>query len=186
MAMHNTDELTDVLGVLFDQFEILGINPALTHLTLFDEQNDTFSLRITTSGKNKVIAEQIIDVDEIEAWRNSYHNWKKSELHALDCIDYPPEQLPDLWEVLDGVMSALPKKHKIYPEDFPNGLYTTQGHCKFGYLGFNSGQRATEEEKDIVVRFAKEFGRLYQRFLDLQKAEGQAAEKHRLKLLWKG
>ncbi len=176
MAMHHTDELTDVLGVLFNQFDFLGINPVLTHLTLFDEDNETFTLRITTGGEKRTIAEQLIDVNAVESWKTSFANWKKSELHAVDCIDYPPEVLPAVWEVLDGVMSALPEGQKIFPEDFPNGLYTTQGHCKYGYIGFNHSRRATEEEKEIVVRFAKEFGRLYQRFLDIQKAESQARE----------
>ncbi|MGB5229355.1 MAG: ATP-binding protein, partial [Eudoraea sp.] len=176
MAMHHTDELTDVLGVLFDQFDFLGINPALTHLTLFDEANETFTLRITTGGKKRVIAEQLIDVNAVESWKTSFANWKKSELHAVDCIDYPPEILPAVWELLDEVMSALPEGQKLVPEDFPDGLYTTQGHCKYGFIGFNHSRRATEEEKEIVVRFAKEFGRLYQRFLDLQKAETQTRE----------
>jgi len=176
MAMHHTDELTDVLGVLFDQFDFLGINPVLTHLTLFDEENETFTLRITTGGEKRTIAEQLIDVNAVESWKTSFANWKKSELHAVDCIDYPPEVLPAVWEVLDGVMSALPEGQKLFPEDFPDGLYTTQGHCKYGYIGFNHSRRATEEEKEIVVRFAKEFGRLYQRFLDIQKAEAQARE----------
>ena len=176
MAMHHTDELTDVLGVLFDQFDFLGINPVLTHLTLFDEANETFTLRITTGGKNRVIAEQLIDVNAVESWKTSFDNWKKSDLHAVDCIDYPPEILPAVWELLDEVMSALPEEHKIVPEDFPNGFYTTQGHCKYGFIGFNHSRRATEEEKDIVVRFAKEFGRLYQRFLDLQQAEKRAKD----------
>jgi signal transduction histidine kinase/ketosteroid isomerase-like protein len=176
MGMHHTDELTEVLGVLFDQFDFLGINPVLTHLTLFDEENETFTLRITTGGEKRTIAEQRIDVNAVESWKTSFANWKKSELHAVDCIDYPPEVLPAVWEILDGVMSALPEGQKLFPEDFPNGLYTTQGHCKYGYIGFNHSRRATEEEKEIVVRFAKEFGRLYQRFLDIQKAENQARE----------
>ncbi|MGB5314562.1 MAG: hypothetical protein WBN56_01045, partial [Robiginitalea sp.] len=176
MAMHSSDELIEVLGVLFDQFDFLGIEPVLTHLTLFDEANETFTLRLTTSGDNRTIAEQEIDVNAVDAWKNSFANWKKSELHALDCIDYPPEVLPYLWEVLDEVMSALPEDQRIYPSDYPNGLYTTQGHCKYGYIGFNHSRRATEEEKEIVVRFAKEFGRLYQRFLDIKKAEAQARE----------
>ena len=176
MAMHHTDELTDVLGVLFDQFDFLGINPVLTHLTLFDEENETFTLRITRGGKKRVIAEQLIDVNAVESWKTSFANWKKSELHAVDCIDYPPDVLPSIWEVLNEVMTALPEGQKIYPSDFPDGLYTTQGHCKYGYIGFNHSRRATEEEKDIVIRFAKEFGRLYQRFLDIQKAEVQARE----------
>ena len=128
------------------------------------------------AGRNSTIAEQLIDVNAVESWKTSFANWKKSELHALDCIDYPPEMLPAVWEVLDEVMNALPEDQKIYPEDFPNGLYTTQGHCKYGYIGFNHSRRATEEEKEIVIRFAKEFGRLYQRFLDIQKAELQARE----------
>ena len=77
---------------------------------------------------------------------------------------------------MDEVMSALPEEQKIYPSDFPDGLDTTQGHCKYGYIGFNHTRRGTEEEKEIVIRFAKEFGRLYQRFLDIQKAELQARE----------
>ncbi|WP_297764658.1 sensor histidine kinase [uncultured Muriicola sp.] len=176
MAMHHTDELTDVLGILFDQFDFLGINPVLTHLTLFDEANETFTLRITRGGKKRVIAEQLIDVNAVESWKTSFANWKKSELHAIDCIDYPPEILPAVWELLDEVMSALPEGQKIHPSDFPDGLYTTQGHCKYGFIGFNHSRKATEEEKDIVIRFAKEFGRLYQRFLDIKKAELQARE----------
>ena len=176
MAMHHTDELTDVLCVLFDQFDFLGINPVLTHLTLMDEANETFTLRITTSGEKRIVADQIIDVNAVESWKTSFANWKKSELHAVDCIDYPPEVLPFIWELMSEVMTALPEGHKINPKDFPDGLYTTQGHCKFGYIGFNHTRRATDEEKQIVVRIAKEFGRLYQRFLDIQKAEAQARE----------
>ena len=176
MAMHHTDELTDVLCVLFDQFDFLGINPVLTHLTLMDEENETFQLRITSSAKNRVVADQYIDVNAVEAWRNSFANWKNSAPNTVDCIDYEPSMLPDVWELLKEVMDALPKGHKIYPKDFPEGLYTTQGHFKFGYIGFNHSRRATEEEKSIVERFAREFGRTYQRFLDLQKAEAQARE----------
>ncbi|TFV93637.1 GHKL domain-containing protein [Algoriphagus kandeliae] len=176
MAMHQTDELTDVLCVLFDQFDILGINPVLTHLTLFDEANETFSLRITTSAENRVVADQLIDIHAIDAWKQAFEQWKICEPNSVNTIDYAPEDLPYLWELLSEVMEALPDENKISPSDFPNGLYTTQGHFRFGYLGYNHTQKATEEEKSIVSRFAREFGRTYQRFLDLQKAEAQARE----------
>lgn len=176
MAMHQTDELNDVLCVLLEQFDYLGINPVLTHLTLFDEANEKFSLRLTTSPTSRILVEQIIDIYAVESWKASYENWKKGDNNTVDCIDYPPEELPAVWEVLSEVMNALPEGHKINPEDFPEGLYTTQGRFKFGYLGFNHRRRATEEEKIIVSRFATEFGRSYQRFLDIQKAEKQARE----------
>jgi hypothetical protein len=176
MAMHQTDELTDVLCVLFDQFDLLGINPVLTHLTLFDEANETFSIRLTTSADNGVVAEQLIDIHAIEAWKQAYAQWKSCEPNSVNTIDYSPEDLPFLWGLLAEVMNALPEGHKINPEDFPNGLFTTQGHFQFGYLGFNHSRKASEEEKSIVSRFAREFGRTYQRFLDLEKAEAQAKD----------
>ncbi|NER09706.1 His Kinase A (phospho-acceptor) domain-containing protein [Muriicola jejuensis] len=176
MAMHQSDELTEELGVLFDQFDFLGINPVLTHLTLMDEENETFTLRISRGGNERTIAEQRIDINAVESWKQSFENWKRSDLHAVDCIDYSPEILPYVWELMDEVMSALPEDQKIRPSDFPDGLYTTQGHCKYGYIGINQTRKATQEEKEIVIRFAKEFGRLYQRFLDLQQAEERARE----------
>ncbi|WP_445384394.1 sensor histidine kinase [Robiginitalea sp. IMCC44478] len=176
MAMQGTEELGDVLCVLFEQFDFLGINPALTHLTLFDEENKTFSLRITTSPSNKVLAEQIIDIEAVESWKASYENWKNGGDQTVDCIEYPPEILPAVWEIMDVVMTALPEGHKIYPSDFPDGLFTTQGHCRFGYIGMNHTRPATEEEKVIVGRFASEFGMVYQRFLELKRAEAQARE----------
>ncbi|WP_144607414.1 ATP-binding protein [Algoriphagus algorifonticola] len=176
MAMHHTDELTDVLCVLFEQFDLLGINPVLTHLTLFDEANETFSIRLTTTADNGVVAEQLIDIHAIDAWKQAFAQWKSCEPNSVNTIDYAPEDLPYLWELLSEVMGALPEGHKINPKDFPKGLFTTQGHFQFGYLGFNHSRKATEEEKSIVSRFAREFGRAYQRFLDLQKAEAQAKE----------
>jgi len=173
MAMHHTDELTDVLGVLFDQFDLLGINPVLTHLTLFDEANQTFSIRLTTTADHGVVAEQLIDIYAIEAWKQAYEQWKNCEPNTVNTIDYTPDDLPYLWDLLAEVLNALPEGHKIKPQDFPGGLFTTQGHFKFGYIGFNHSRKATEEEKEIVGRFAKEFGRTYQRFLDLEKAEAQ-------------
>jgi signal transduction histidine kinase len=176
MAMHSTEELADVLCVLLEQFDLLGIHPVLTHLTLFDAENETFSLRITTSPENRILSEQHIDVNAMEAWKASFMHWKNAESQAVDCIDYSPEMLPGLFELMDELIQSLPKKYRIYPKDFPEGLYTTQGRFNAGFIGFNHTRRATEEEKEIVQRLAAEFGRVYQRFLDLQKAEAQARE----------
>ena len=77
---------------------------------------------------------------------------------------------------MEELFAALPEGSEMRVEDFPGGTYTVQGHFEFGYLGYNDDKPATEEQKDIVVRFATEFGRVYRRFLDLQKAEAQARE----------
>jgi signal transduction histidine kinase len=176
MAMHQSDELPDMLSVLFDQFDILGINPSFTHLTLFDEISETFSFRMSGRAGHRVLVEQIHDINRLEAWKIAFEHWKNGDPNTISCIDYPPEVLPMMFDIIGPILSAMPEESRVRIEDFPNGLYTVQGHCKFGYLGFHHNRSATEEEKNIVVRFAGEFGRVYQRFLDLKKAEAQARE----------
>lgn len=173
MAMRQAEELSEVLSVLFTQFDILDIRPVFAHLTLFDEENETFEFRMTGTSGQRIIAEQIIDLSASPEWVESFETWKNNESNVVNCIDYQREDLPAIWEIFSDIFNSLPAESKISPEDFPDGLYTTQGHCKFGYLGFNHTRRATEEEKDVVRRFANEFGRVYQRFLDLQLAEKQ-------------
>jgi len=176
MAMHQSDELPDMLSVLFDQFDILGINPSFTHLTLFDEMNETFSYRMSGRAGHRVLVEQVYDINMLEAWKTAYRHWKEGDPNTINCIEYPPESLPMMFDIIEPITSAMPEESRIRMEDFPNGLQAVQGHCKFGYLGFHHSRNATEEEKNIVVRFAGEFGRVYQRFLDLKKAEAQARQ----------
>jgi hypothetical protein len=176
MGMHQSEELSEVLTVLFDQFDILGIRPVFTHLSLFDVENNILTLRISGREGKRHIAQQKIALDALDIWKAELENWKASAPTSVSCLYYPKDGLPAVWELLSDIFSSLPDDAKLHPSDFPNGLYTTQGNCKFGYIGFNHTREATPEEKDIVLRFATEFSRLYQRFLDLQKAEAQARE----------
>ena len=80
-----------------------------------------------------------------------------------------------VWQVFHESFASMPEGHKITPEDYPDGIYHTAGNCKFGYIGMNQVRPATEEEEQIVLKFAVEFGRLYQRYLDLSK--GRSANK---------
>ena len=176
MAMQSSDELHEVLAVLFQQFNILGINPVFAHLSLMDLENSTFTYRMTGRMGQKVLTEQVIDLNAREEWKGIVEAFKSEKPESVSCLHFPKEEVPQIWELFDETFSSLPEGAKIYQKDFPAGIYNTQGFCKFGYIGFNHNRAATEQEKDIVVRFAKEFGRLYQRFLDIQKAEAQARE----------
>src|SRR3990170_4513581 len=71
MNMHNSFELSDVLSVLFEQYDNLGICPVFSHLVLFDIKNNRFSYRTTGRNGQRVQAEQMIDIDAIEAWKDS-------------------------------------------------------------------------------------------------------------------
>jgi hypothetical protein len=176
MGMHYSFELSDVLSVLFEQYDILGICPVFSHLTLFDLQNHKFSFRTTGRDGQRVQAEQRIDIDAIDAWKDAVENWKKGGPHSVHGHMYPKEILPQVFGLFQEILSAIPEEARYYPEDFPNGLFITQGYCKYGYIGFGHNREAKEEEKEVLKRMATEFERLYQRFLDLQKAEAQIRE----------
>ncbi len=176
MAMQHTEELNEVIGLLCEQYDFLGINPVCAHLSLIDIENHRFSLRLSGKKGARNVGEKIIDLDAMEEWKETVDRWKKSIPQSHQCLVYKGESLDQLLDVVDDLVKTMPKKYRIGPGDFPDGLYSCEGQNRFGYLGFNHSRPPTEEEISIVVRFAREFERIYQRFLDLEKAEAQARE----------
>ncbi|MGB5395353.1 MAG: hypothetical protein WBN16_13970, partial [Lutimonas sp.] len=176
MAMHRSDELSLVLSKLFEQFDVLGIHPSHAVLTLINQEKNTLSFRTTGKRGHHVMGEQEVDLNIVDAWVDTKEKWKKSEPNAVNVNEYPVDILPEVWEVYKDILNSMPKKARPEIKDFPNGLFITEGYCKFGYIGFAHHRKPTEEEKDIVRRIAIEFGGLYQRFLDLKKSEAQARE----------
>ena len=176
MAMHHSDELNNVLAVLFSQYDVLGIHPKSAFLTLMDIPNNTFSFRMTGTDGERNIGEQTIPLDAMPVWKETAERWKNREAHTHQNLYYRPEELPTVLELMKGVIDSVPGGRGIQLSDFPEGAYTCEGNCKYGYIGVIKTTPPTEEELEIVIRFAREFERLYQRFLDLQHSELQARE----------
>lgn len=173
MGMRYSFELSDVLSVLFEQYDLLGICPVFSHLTLFDLEKNKFSFRTTGRDGQRVQAEQKIDIDAIDAWKDAVENWKRGGPNQVNSHQYPKEILPQVFGLFAEILSAIPEEARYTPDDFPNGVFITQGYCRFGYIGFGHNREATDEEKEVVRKMAREFERLYQRFIDLQKTELQ-------------
>ncbi len=176
MAMHHSDELTEVLSLLFEQFDVLAINPSHAILSLVDFDKNTVDFRLTGKAGKRTSAHQVVDLNSMDIWKEIVERWKKDGPDKINCIHYPKELLPQVWEIFSDVINGIPEDARIRVEDFPDGMYNTEAYCQFGYIGFCHTRFGSEEEKNILLRFATEFGRLYQRFLDLQKAEAQARD----------
>ncbi len=176
MAMHHSEELFDLLTVLIDQFDVLGICPPYAHISIIDKATHSFTFRISGSVGNRFLAEQVLDIDASSIWKQAFDNWEKGEYFTISTHQFPKEILPQTWQMYNNLFSTIPEDHRAKLEDFPNGLYVTEASCKFGFLGYGHSRESTVEEKDIIVRFTKEFEQSYTRFLDLQKAEAQARE----------
>ena len=176
MEMQTSDELSDVLSVLFQQFDLLGIGPKTAWLTLWNPEENTFTYRSTGTSGQRIQGQQVLDIDGMDIWQELYEKWKTDTSDSVEVLFYSKESLGQLFGLLEETYSAMPEEERLTPEHFPEGGYSVQGHCKFGYIGYTHTREPSEEEKEILTRFATEFGRVYQRFLDLQKAEAQARE----------
>jgi signal transduction histidine kinase/ketosteroid isomerase-like protein len=176
IGMHHSSELSEVLTLLFQQYDFLDIHPVATLLNLFDIEKNTFTHFTTGKNGQYAMLQQTLRLDASETWRSLVEEWKAMQSQSISCLHYPVEVLPHVFELFKEMRDALPPSDVVQVEDFPQGMYQTMANCKFGNIGFLHTREATAEEKDIVARFAREFERLYQRFLDLQKAEAQARE----------
>jgi len=143
---------------------------------LFDVEKNTFTFRTTGKAGMRIIGEQIFDIDSNDVFKEIAEIWKNSNPNAVFTNFVSKEDLPSVWQLFPNTFANMPEDAWVYPKDYPDGLYNTFGYCKFGFIGFDHTRPATNEEKNITIRFANEFERLYQRFLDLQKAEAQARE----------
>mgnify|MGYP003113356816 CR=1 FL=1 len=176
MAMQSSDELHDVLSTLFQQFNVLGIQPIGVFLSLFDKEKRTLTYRASGKSGMLISGQQTVSMDSLEVWSQLFDKWKNDNSDEVEVIFYPKEILPTLFELLSDTFDSMPAEERMTAEDFPDGGYTMHGYTPFGYLGYNHTREATEEEKNILSRFATEFSRVYQRFLDIEKAEAQARE----------
>ena len=176
VAMDNSSELDEVLAVLWEQFDLLRIRPMSAHMTVIDIPNNRFTFRETGKYGNRSFGAQTVAIDAMEIWKETAETWRGSEPDTINRIHFPKELLPVVWQVFHESFASMPEDSRLTPDDYPDGIYHTAGKHPFGYIGMNQTRKATEEEEQIVVKFANEFGRAYQRFLDLQKAEAQARE----------
>ena len=176
MSMHHSDELDEVLAVLCEQFDILGILPMSAHMTVLDIEHNKFTFRETGKFGNRSFGEQTVALDAMDTWKDMVESWKNAEPYSINSLHFPKETLPEVWEVFHESFASMPEGSRITPDDYPDGIYHTAGKHPYGYIGMNQTRKATEEEEQIVIKFANEFGRAYTRFLDLQKAEAQARE----------
>ena len=176
MAMQSSDELHDVLSTLFQQFDVLGIKPVSVFLSLFDREKRTLTYRASGKSGKRISGQQTVSMDSLEVWSELFDKWKNDNSDEVEVIFYSKEILPTLFELLSDTFASMPKEERMTANDFPDGGYTMHGYTPFGYIGYNHTREATEVEKNILTRFATEFSMVYQRFLDIQKAEAQARE----------
>jgi hypothetical protein len=166
MAMQKSDELSEVVYVLFQQFKDLGENPDQATIGVINEEEKVIEYWVTMYGSqiNKVFK---FSIDEPNVTNKIYAAWKENKKSLM--IDLSGTALTEFmsYRASKGGAAVNPeeKRRIINVAFFSKGLLNVQ-----------SNEKRSEESIKLLERFASVFDQTYTRFLDLQNAEAQARE----------
>jgi hypothetical protein len=179
LAMHKTDELQDVVRVVAEELKNTGVildTGGAVICTYFQDSKDVIHWTATEDAAYPSVPYWLpYFKDELfdEAWESktrgddyfakefSYDVKNAFFSHAFEHSDY--RQLPDEYK-------------KIILESSSHGLAWAWAENSAIMIPSIQGDLPSEEERKILIRFAKVFEQSFIRFLDLQKAEAQTKE----------
>jgi len=179
LAMHKSDELNEVVSIVFEKIKELEIPATAIGIAISIE--DSKDLNGFVCGENEAGL-------VITNYRLPYFNNKISKdiINALTKrLDYfvghySKEEKNAFYEYL---LKHTPE-FKHLPDDIKQMIFESPTYTismvavKNAIFNINDfeGKALTENEVDIIKRFARVFEQAYIRFIDLQKAEAQARE----------
>jgi signal transduction histidine kinase len=179
MAMFKSEELNDVVSVLFEKLKELQIPATAIGIAIYiDGSKD---LNAYVCGENEaglVVTDYRLPFFDHKIPQD-FNTVREKQLDLFEG-HYSKEEKNSFYEYLfenTSELKHLPDDLKRMIFESPSYTITMVGvnHATFNINDFE-GKILSEGEVDIVRRFARVFDQTYTRFLDLQKAEAQTRE----------
>ncbi len=174
MAMHRSDELADVIAVVFRETLRLGFGAMACDLVILDEMTGASSFWISGERDTDVNYLHAAAFDHphyqagLAAWKNN-EAVRQAVLEGEDCAHYMQQLLASATE------TNLPAHLQAFLQNLRYVAHT-EAYMRHGYFRVASQQPLADEQTAILQRFSRVFEQTYTRFLDLKKAEAQARE----------
>ncbi len=166
MAMQKSDELSETVFILFQQFKQLGENPDQATIGIINEEEWVIEYWVTMYG-NQTNRVYKFPISEPNVTNRIYEAWKEQKKSLV--IELSGKELYDFANFRESMGGAAynpeEKKRVINVAFFSKGIINVQ-----------SNESRSEESIRLLERFAGVFEQTYTRFLDLKKAEAQARE----------
>ncbi len=173
MAMHQSDELKDVIKVIFDQMSHLNINAEHAGIVVDYKPKKDFHFWV---AENQDIPSKITVPYLDLVWDKQFTEAKKKGMDFFTTqMDF--EEKNSFYKDLLPNIQGLTKKARDFYFSCPGLSASTVIEKDIGlYIENFSGIPYTDEENNILKRFGKVFQQTYTRFNDLKQAEAQARE----------
>ncbi|MBL7874703.1 MAG: hypothetical protein JNL53_03515, partial [Cyclobacteriaceae bacterium] len=175
MAMHKSEELRDVIQLVFEQLVLLDFDIDSAQFDLNYKENDDLNVWTAIPGQPYPRLQNIPYADT--AIMNSVKYAKEKGLSFFSHTVTREEKNEFFRHFFNHVNNPVPEKRKKYIFDKP-AYARSIVFLNNIFLGIQnySGVPYSEAENTVLMRFGKAFEQAYTRFLDLQKAEAQARE----------
>ena len=173
MAMQKSDELKEIIKVVYEQF--VHLNILIEHTGFIMDYKTRDDMHIWLADKHKVPSQVTIPYFDTAHW-NSFNDAKAKGIDFFaNYLNF--EEKNGFYQQLFKLIPGLPDEAKEYYFSCPCLVISTVLLDNVGlYIENFSALPYTDEENNTLMRFGKVFQQTYTRFLDLQKSEAQAIE----------
>ena len=174
MAMHQSEELREVIQLMFEQFRLLNFTIDSAQFDPNYKETNDLNLWAAVPGQPYSILLHIPYADNVLF--NSLNEAKKRGLSFIT-QHLSLEEKNQFFRHFFQHINDIPVERQKLIFDGP-GMYRAVVFMENVSLAIQnySNTPYTEEENDVLKRFGKTFEQVYTRFLDLEKAEAQARE----------
>ena len=173
MGMQKSEELEEVIKVLYDQFVQLDI--FIEHTGFIIDYINRDDMLIWLADHNEIQPQITIPYFDSAHWNSFLEAKEKGKNFFANLLNF--EEKNDFYKKLFQFAPDLPEDAKEFYLSCPGLAISTVLLDNVGlYIENFSGIPYSDEDNNILLRFGKVFQQTYTRFLDLQKAEAQARE----------
>ncbi|HMK19098.1 MAG TPA: ATP-binding protein [Chitinophagaceae bacterium] len=177
LAMHKSEELKDVVKIVFENFRSLGLqNIDSVNINIFHEGSRDFDLWLAAPGQDYTTNFRLPYLDHPIA-NDFFNDVKKGETIHKGIYDHDLKNkyFEYMFEYSDNKHLPEERKKLILSGRAYSVATGIAKHSSIFIHNYN-GEKFSDETNGILVKFSKVFDQAYTRFLDLQKAEAQARE----------
>jgi signal transduction histidine kinase len=178
LAMHNTDELGEVVKVIVEKLQDLGVvldANGVILCTYFQDSKDV--LHWIVSPDFSMAGSYRLPYYDHPIFNAAWHSKLSGDEYFSK--EFSVEEKNSFFEY-----AFEHSDYKHFPEEFKQRVFQNDKHSlSFAWqknsailIPSHTGVLPTEAGKAILIRFSKVFEQAYVRFLDLKKAEAQARE----------
>lgn len=173
MGMQKSEELKDVIQVVYEQFVHLNINIDHTGFVVDYKTSEDYHIWIA----DRIVTPSRVTIPYFDCvYYNKFEDAKKKGIDFF-AMNLSFEEKNKFYEEIIKIVPGIPEEARKLLFSCPGLAISTvllDNVCL--YIENFAGIPYSDEDNKILMRFGKVFQQTYTRFLDLQKAEAQARE----------